>query len=509
MKMELPFPSLPLFFPLLFIFTVFLIMKKSNTHKLPLPPGPWKLPIIGNIHNVLGSLPHHSLHNVAKKFGPIMHLQLGEVNAIIVSSPEIAKEIMKTHDVIFASRPFIVALKIIFGNTTDVAFAPYGEFWRQMRKICVVEILSAKRVQSFRPIREEEILNAIKEITCSEGSMVNISKVLLSYAYNVILRAAFGKITEEQEALIPLIKDAAEVSAGFSIADLFPSIKLIHNLDGMRSRTERAYQEADKIIDTVINYHKLRRKASSNKISDQESNDLIDVLLNIQEQENLDFTLTTENLKGVILDVFLGGTETSSTVIEWALSEMMKNPRVMEKAQVEVRRAFGKKEYVDEESLGELNYLKLVIKETLRLHPPLALLLPRESREECEINGFRIPNESKVIVNAWAIGRDPKYWSEAESFIPERFSDGTVDYRGANFEFIPFGSGRRMCPGITFGMVNIEVPLANLLYYFDWKLPDGMKPEDIDMTEAAGTSVRRKNSLNLVPIVRHPLPSVV
>ena len=190
------------------------------------------------------------------------------------------------------------------------------------------------------------------------------------------------------------------------------------------------------------------------------------------------------------------------------MSEMMKNPRVMEKAQAEVRQVFGKKGYVDEADLGELNYMKLVIKEVLRLHPPLSLILPRESQEECEIHGYRIPVKSKVIVNAWTIGRDPKHWDEAESFIPERFSDGKIDYRGTNFEYIPFGAGRRICPGITFGLSNVELPLAKLLYYFDWKLPDGIKPEDLDMTEGFGVATRRKSSLNLIPTLCHPLPSV-
>ena len=196
--------------------------------------------------------------------------------------------------------------------------------------------------------------------------------------------------------------------------------------------------------------------------------------------------------------MFAAGTDTSSTVIDWAMSEMMRQPRVLEKAQAEIRQAFNGKKQIHEKDIQNLSYLKLVIKETLRLHPPVAMLLPRECREPCEIDGYEIPLKTKVIVNAWAIGRDPALWHDAESFIPERFANSSIDFNGTHLEYIPFGAGRRMCPGITFGMANVELPLAQLLYHFDWELPGRMRPEDLDMTEFFGVVVRRKNNLYLV-----------
>ena len=186
------------------------------------------------------------------------------------------------------------------------------------------------------------------------------------------------------------------------------------------------------------------------------------------------------------------------------MAEMVRHPRVMKKAQVEVREVFDINGKVDEICINELKYLKSVVKETLRLHPPAPLLLPRECGQACEIHGYHIPVKSKVIVNAWAIGRDPKYWTEPERFYPERFIDSTIDYKGSNFEYIPFGAGRRMCPGITFGLRNVELALALLLYHFDWKLPDGIKSEELDMTEEFGVTVRRKDDLLLFPIAYHP-----
>ena len=200
-------------------------------------------------------------------------------------------------------------------------------------------------------------------------------------------------------------------------------------------------------------------------------------------------------------DVFTGGTETSSATVEWAMSEMIRNPGVMAKAQSEIRNAFRGKNTIEETDIQQLQYLRSVIKETLRLHPPIPLLIPRECREECEIDGYIIPVKTRVLVNAWAIGRDPEYWDDAESFKPERFEDSSVDFSGCHFQYVPLGAGRRICPGISFGLANVELPLALLLYHFDWKLPNGLKPNDLDMTETMGVTAPRKDNLRLLASV--------
>ncbi|XP_028799744.1 cytochrome P450 71D10-like [Neltuma alba] len=179
----------------------------------------------------------------------------------------------------------------------------------------------------------------------------------------------------------------------------------------------------------------------------------------------------------------------------------------MKEAQAEVRQVFENKGYVEESEFPKLKYIDAVIKEILRLHPPLPLLVPRENFETWEINGYKIPSNSRIIVNAWALGRDPKYWNEAEKFQPQRFLDPATDYnfKGTNCQYIPFGSGRRICPGSSFGYAVIDLAIAKLLYHFDWKLPDGVKPEDLDMEETSGNAASRKNHLCVVPtVVYHP-----
>jgi cytochrome P450 len=188
------------------------------------------------------------------------------------------------------------------------------------------------------------------------------------------------------------------------------------------------------------------------------------------------------------------------------MAELMRNPSVMSRAQAEVREAFMGQMKVSEEGLGELSYLQCVVKETLRLHTPGPLLIPRESQEDCEILGYDVPKGTTVLVNAWAISRDPECWDEPEAFVPERFIGSARDYRGNSFEFVPFGAGRRICPGMLFGIANIELALASLLFYFDWSLPDGVRPAELDMGEAMGVTARRKLDLWLRPALHVQLP---
>ncbi|KAG4948246.1 hypothetical protein AAZX31_15G048700 [Glycine max] len=492
---------------ILFIFFVFFKLvqrsdsKTSSTCKLP--PGPRTLPLIGNIHQIVGSLPvHYYLKNLADKYGPLMHLKLGEVSNIIVTSPEMAQEIMKTHDLNFSDRPDFVLSRIVSYNGSGIVFSQHGDYWRQLRKICTVELLTAKRVQSFRSIREEEVAELVKKIaaTASEegGSIFNLTQSIYSMTFGIAARAAFGKKSRYQQVFISNMHKQLMLLGGFSVADLYPSSRVFQMM-GATGKLEKVHRVTDRVLQDIIDEHKNRNRSSEER---EAVEDLVDVLLKFQKES--EFRLTDDNIKAVIQDIFIGGGETSSSVVEWGMSELIRNPRVMEEAQAEVRRVYDSKGYVDETELHQLIYLKSIIKETMRLHPPVPLLVPRVSRERCQINGYEIPSKTRIIINAWAIGRNPKYWGETESFKPERFLNSSIDFRGTDFEFIPFGAGRRICPGITFAIPNIELPLAQLLYHFDWKLPNKMKNEELDMTESNGITLRRQNDLCLIPITRLP-----
>ncbi|XP_050209956.1 desmethyl-deoxy-podophyllotoxin synthase-like [Mercurialis annua] len=485
--------------PVLFLLILWTIWKKfktsSNSKPLNLPPGPRKFPIIGNIHQLIGVLPHHKLRELAKKYGSVMHLQFGEIPTVIISSPETARQVLQTHDIIFAHRPNLMAADIIFYKAADIVFAPYGEYWRQLRKICMIELLSSKRVELCRSMREKEVSNFIKSISSSAGSPINLTKMIQSLLSTLTVRAAFGKnCLLDQEEFIPLAQQVLKMMSGLSTADLFPSSKLLHTVTGIRYRLKKLHKKVDRVLEKIISEHRISSGETNTDVA------LLQVLLNLQEQRNLELPLTIDNIKAVILDIFIAGTDTSSTVIEWAMSELIKNPKVMQKAQADVRQVFHGKLDVDETIINELKYLKLVIKEALRLHPPGPLLAAREAREQCQISGYDIPAKTRVFVNVWALGRDPNHWFEPEKFLPERFVDSPINYKGGDFEYLPFGSGRRICPGSLFGLVNVELILANLLYHFDWKLPGDKKKEDLDMDEEFTTVARRKNSLYIIPI---------
>ncbi|XP_054814376.1 cytochrome P450 71D10-like [Prosopis cineraria] len=484
-------------------FFFLIILKRSSYNKSikTLPPGPFKLPIIGNLHQ----LPHHALRDLANKYGPIIHLQLGELSHVVVSSPEIAQEIMKKHDTTFANRPALLATTII-SNNTSISFSPYGSYWRQLRKICSLELLSAKRVQTFRTIREEEVSTLVRNISEHEGFIVNLTEKLYELTNFVTARAAFGAKTKNVGEILSTMQRVLEVMSGFSVADLYPAVKILQVITGVRFKIERVNREIDMMVRNIINDHIEKNNNPDGQVGKTIEDDLIDVLLRIQKENDLEIPLSEENIKAIIADIFLGGTETSATTVEWSMSELLRNPNKMKKAQEEVRNVFGSKGYVDESEFHHLKYVSAVIKETLRLHPPAPLLLPRENSKGCKINSYEIPPKTKVIINSWAIGRDPKYWHEPEKFEPERFLNASIDYnfKGTEFKYIPFGSGRRICPGVSFAVVLVEIMLSTLLYHFDWKLPNGLEHEKLDMTENFGPTVRRKNSLCLIPIRYHP-----
>jgi cytochrome P450 len=327
---------------------------------------------------------------------------------------------------------------------------------------------------------------------------MDVTTTFYGLAIGIVSRASFGKRQRKRNAreFLSAIKSGVALASGFKIPDLFPTFRsVLATATGMRRTLEDVHRTVDSTMSEVLEERKSVR-ASSGSASAVEEN-LVDVLIGLQEKGGLGFSLSTNSIKGVILDMFVAGTGTLASSLDWGMAELMRNRRVMDKLQGEIREAFRGKATVTESDIeaSGLPYLKLVIKENLRLHPPVPLLVPRESVEACEVDGYAIPAGSRIIVNAWAIGRDPKYWEDAEEFRPERFEDSTVDFMGGNYEFLPFGAGRRMCPGVSYALPVLQMALVQLCYHFDWSLPEGVA--EVDMTEADGLGLRRKSPLQL------------
>ncbi|XP_031131124.1 premnaspirodiene oxygenase-like [Ipomoea triloba] len=499
-----------LFCFLLLLFLALVAREQNKWRGKKLPPGPWRLPFLGSMHHLYGgaaSSPLRRLRDLAQKYGPLMHVQLGQVCAVVVSSPDMAKSVLKTHDLAFASRPKMLLADIVSYNSSDIVFCPYGDYWRQMRKICVVEVLSTRNVQGFSTIRRQEVSRLLDFIRLSGGRPVNLTEKVFQFTSSMTCRSAFGCVFKEQDEFIALIKEVLILLGGFDVADIFPSLKFLHGLSGMKRKILRVHNRIDAIVENVIGDHRRQKKTltAGKKVDTGGSEDLIDVLLRMMDtHDGFQFPITIQNVKAIVFDLFTAGTETSSTTVVWAMVEMLRNPSILAKAQAEVRQAF--KGDFNEEDVEDLKYLKLVIKETLRLHPPSPLLIPRECREETEINGYKIPPKTWVLVNVWSISRDPAYWDHAESFLPERFENSSIDFSGNNFEFLPFGGGRRICPGMSFGLANVILPLAKLLFHFDWELPqEPQYSKGLDLTESSGITAGKKDDLYLVATPYNPM----
>uniref|UniRef100_A0A5B6ZB25 Cytochrome P450 71B34-like n=1 Tax=Davidia involucrata TaxID=16924 RepID=A0A5B6ZB25_DAVIN len=490
---------------LLLLVPLVLLMKKKiqvKRQSKQLPPGPPKLPIIGNLHQI-GALAHRSLWQLSKKYGPVMFLQFGGVPTVIVSSAQAAREVLKIHDLDCCSRPQSAGTGKLSYNYLDIAFAPYGDYWREMRKICVLELFSTKRVQSFQFIREEEVallINSIAQLS-SSGSPVDLSEKLISLTANITCMVAFGKSFKgsgfDCDRFQEIIHEAMAMLGCRSASDFFPSVGwIIDRLTGLHGRLERSFHELDVFFEEVIDDH-----LNPGQLK-QEEEDIVDILLRIKRDET-EFgaiQLTKDHIKAILMNIFLGGVDTGAVAMVWAMAELARRPRVMQKAQDEIRDFVGKKGKVSESEIDQLQFVKMVVKETLRLHPPGVLLIPRETMSYFKLNGYDIYPKTGIQVNVWAIGRDPTIWKDPEEFFPERFVDSSIDFKGQHFELLPFGAGRRGCPGMYMGTSTVELALANLLYYFDWKLPNGME-EDINMEEAAGLTVYKKLALKLVPMI--------
>lgn len=479
------------------------MLKVTRRNKYNLPPSPPKLPIIGNLHQ-LGTLPHRSFQSLSRKYGPLMMLKLGQTPTLVVSSADVAREIAKTHDVVFSNRPQPTAAKIFLYGCEDVGFAPYGEEWRQKKKTCVVELLSLKKVRSFHSIRLEvvtELLESIREACVSdEKRCVNLSEMLIAASNNIVSRCVLGRKCDDSGGggnFGVLGRKILRLFSAFSVGDFFPSLSWVDYLTGLIPELKATFAEVDAFFEEVIEEH----ESKNTKDDESDVKDFMGTLLQLKDSGRLDFELNRDNLKAILMDMIVGGSDTTSTTLEWAFAELLRSPNSMKKAQEEVRRVAGiNSRAVDETSVNQMNYLKCVIKETMRLHPPVPLLVARETTSSVKLRGYDIPQKTMVFINAWAIQRDPELWDNPEEFIPERFENSQVDLRGQDFQFIPFGSGRRACPAISFGLASTEYVLANLLYWFDWKMPEtSVLMQNIDMSETNGLTVSKKVPLLLEP----------
>ncbi|OIV99516.1 hypothetical protein TanjilG_17326 [Lupinus angustifolius] len=483
--------------------------------KLPYPPGPRGLPIIGNML-MMDQLTHRGLAQLAQTYGGLCHLQMGSLHIVAVSTPEMAREVLQAQDNVFSNRPANIAITYLTYNRADMAFANYGPFWRQMRKICVIKLFSRKRAESWASVRDE-VEKTVRTVALNAGSPVNLGKLVFSLTRNITFMAAFGSnLKEGQGEFMGILQEFSKLFGAFNIADFIPWLGWFH-VGEFNQRMANARKALDVFIDKIIDEHVAKRNNKMNKEENELDKDMVDELMDfLQESEIGDINhsdnsqstlkLTRDNIKALIMDVMFGGTETVASVIEWIMAELMKSPSDLLKAQQELKDVVGLDRRFNESDLNKLTYLKCVVKETLRLHPAIPLFL-HETAEDTVVTGYSIPKGTRVWINAWAIGRDKSAWDDPDTFNPSRFlKNGMPDFKGNDFEFIPFGSGRRSCPGMQLGLYAVELSVAHLLHCFNWELPNGMKHSELDMNDMFGLTAPRAVQLVAVPSYRLNCP---
>ncbi|XP_022151659.1 cytochrome P450 93A2-like [Momordica charantia] len=480
----------------------------------PLPPTPkFALPIIGHLH-LLGPLPHKAFHKLSSRHGPLLHLRLGSVPCLVVSSPETAKQVLKTHESSFSNRPRLAAVDYLTYGSADFSFAPYGPFWKFMKKLCMSELLGGATLDRLHPVRRDETRRFLRslETRATEGEEVDVGMELMRLSNNVISRMMFGRRSgegeEEAEKVRKLVKDVAELTGTFNVSDYVWFCKNL-DLQGLGRRLREVRERFDDMMERMIKEHQEERESERNGEDGGKEKDLLHILLSKFEDENSEVKLTRENIKAFVMDIFAAGTDTSAITTEWALAELINHPNIMEKAKQELHSVVGKNRLVEESDIANLPYLQAILKETLRLHS--SPLIVRESSESCTINGYEIPPKTQLYVNVWAIGRDPNHWENPLEFKPERFVDKersvSCDLRGQNFQLLPFGSGRRSCPGTTLALLMVQTTLGCMIQCFDWKANGG--DGKVDMEEGPGLTLPRAQPLVCVPMASlSPFPTL-
>eukprot|EP01018_Ginkgo_biloba_P019048 Gb_20267 [translate_table: standard] len=467
---------------LIFNLWVITIKKKAR-----LPPGPPGWPIVGNLFQ-LGQKPNVSLSAIARKYGPLMTLHLGMQTTVVVSSPAMAKEFLSKNDNIFSGRMVKQALKALSFHQSSLVWSQYGPRWRLLRRICNNELFSAKRMEALQHLRRDQMLGTmqlIRDHYYAKGKSVDIGQTMFVTSFNLLGNMIFSQNvlnphSEAADEFKETVWKLMEIAGTPNLADFFPFLQFL-DPQGLRRDTEGCMVKVYALFDKFIESRLVSR---SQKSCTPDSNDFLDILLDFRgddvKGEVTEFSRS--DIKAVLLDLFFAGSETTSATIEWTMAEMIRKPQIMKRVQAELDDVVGRDRRVEESDIQNLPYLQAVIKEVFRLHPAVPLLVPHGSAKACEVGGYLIPKRARFLEG-----------------------DDEMDYKGHNFELIPFGAGRRICVGLPLANRMLQLVVASLLHSFDWRLPDGQNSDnEMDMTEKFGITLQKAVPLTAIPTPRLP-----
>ncbi|NP_001335931.1 isoflavone 2'-hydroxylase-like [Nicotiana tabacum] len=492
----------------------FVILFKYLLHpRKRLAPSPLSLPIIGHLYLIKNSL-HETLTSLSTKYGPVLYLRFGCRNLLVVSSPSAVEECFTKNDIIFANRPQSMAGDQFSFNYKAVVWAPYGYLWRALRRLTVIEIFSSNSLQKSSALRNEEIGILIRSLfkasTGSGSKRVNLSHWVFTFAVNVMMRTGTGKrCVSEEDMGTEKGKQIIEEIKGFffatlvvlNVCDFMPVLKWF-GYKGLEKRMVLAHQKRNEFLNSLLDEFRQKKIAGISESSTDSINakktTLVETLLSLQESEPEFYT--DDLIKSVLLVLFIAGTETTSMTIQWAMRLLLAHPKAFTKLRAEIDSKVENDRLLNESDIPKLPYLYCVINETLRLYPPVPLLLPHYSLEDCTVGGYEVPKHTILMINAWAIHRDPKLWDEPEKFKPERFEAMDLgEKEGFNYKFVPFGMGRRACPGATMGLRTVSLVLGSLIQWFDW---ESVEKEKLDACYNSRITLNKDKPLEAVCIPR-------
>nr|UVC58032.1 CYP706G29 protein [Isodon rubescens] len=465
----------------------------------PLPPGPRGVPVLGYLPFVSSDM-LQQFTDLSHEFGPIYKLRLGSKLAVVITSPTLIKQVVRDQDPIFSHRDVTAAGSAFSRDAKDLVFAPPDSRWRAIRKVLVSETQSGSGLNASYELRKEQLRKAIRDVYSRIGQSVELGELAFQTEFNLMMNLLWGGIDFGTEShrlgaeFKVLASKLSDLLAKPNVSDLFPLLAKL-DLQGVKKQMLRVVDSIDGVLEDFISEHE---KSSGDQVKEGRK-DFVQILLELKEKEDSD--LPRDQLKTLLANIILGGTETSSTTVEFAMTELLNNPEAMEKVQKELSEVVGMDNIVEEFHLPKLHYLNAVIKETLRLHPPVPFLIPRSPLHTSTLGGYTIPKGTRVLLNVWAVQRDPSIWDSPDEFKPDRFlqDGGNLDFKGNNFHFIPFGSGRRICPGLPLAERMVTYMLASFLHSFDWKLPND---EKLDMSVSIGIVLMKKNPSFAIPTPR-------
>ncbi|XP_055806263.1 geraniol 8-hydroxylase-like [Solanum dulcamara] len=475
-----------------------LLVALTTNRSRKLPPGPFPLPIIGNLH-LLGNQPHKSLTKLANFHGPIMRLKLGQISTVVISSSDMAKQVLQKQDLAFSSRSIPDTVQSDNFHMSSVVWVPASQHqWRSLRKILNSHIFSINKLDATQHLRYKKMEDLIVYCQRSSeiGEAVDIGGAIFRTMLNLLSNTLFSRdLVDPYENSGEEFKDLVEglmIDMGKpNLVDYFPVLKIV-DPQGLR-RYNSHFGKLLKFFHGLIN-----ERLELRKLKGKNTNDVLDTLLTASEDNLQD--IDRKHIATILLDLFVAGTDTSSNVVEWAMTEILKASEIMRKAQAELVQVIGEGKAIEEADVARLPYLQCIIKETFRMHPPAPFLVPRKVEQDVEVCGYSVPKGSKVMINVWAIGRDSTLWEDPSVFNPDRFKDSKLDVRGQDFELIPFGAGRRICPGLPLALRMVPVMIGTLLNTFKWKIEGDIAPNDLDMQEKFGLILAKLRPLRAVPL---------